>query len=38
MHSVAVTNSYDADRLTIAEKIVENLMELSIEDLQKLCA
>ena len=38
MHTVAVTNSYDADRLNIAEKIVDNLKELKIDDLQKLCA
>ncbi len=37
MHTVAVTNSYDAEQLTIAEKIVGNLKELHMEDLQKLC-
>jgi beta-phosphoglucomutase len=37
MHSVAVTNSYDADQLTLAEKIVTKLSELSITDLQHLC-
>jgi beta-phosphoglucomutase len=37
MHSVAVTNSYDADELTLAEKIVRKLVELSIDDLQNLC-
>jgi beta-phosphoglucomutase len=37
MHSVAVTNSYDADQLTLAEKIVTKLGELSINDLQNLC-
>ena len=37
MHSVAVTNSYDADQLTLAEKIVTKLGDLSINDLQKLC-
>jgi beta-phosphoglucomutase len=37
MHSVAVTNSYDADQLTLAEKIVTRLGELSIDDLQNLC-
>jgi beta-phosphoglucomutase len=37
MHSVAVTNSYDADELTLAEKIVTKLGELSIDDLQNLC-
>jgi len=38
MHSVAVTNSYDADRLHIAEKIVAGLSDLSMEDLRQLCA
>lgn len=37
MHTVAVTNSYDADQLTQAEKIVARLSELSIGDLQQLC-
>jgi hypothetical protein len=37
MHSVAVTNSYDADQLILAEKIVTKLGELSIDDLQNLC-
>jgi len=37
MHTVAVTNSYDADQLVPAEKIVAQLGELSIVDLQKLC-
>ena len=38
MHTVGVTNSYDAGQLVLAEKIVANLSELSIEDLQQLCA
>ena len=38
MHTIAVTNSYDADQLAMAEKIVTQLSELSIDDLQKLCA
>jgi beta-phosphoglucomutase-like phosphatase (HAD superfamily) len=37
MHTVAVTNSYDADQLSLAEEIVARLDELSIEDLQQLC-
>jgi HAD superfamily hydrolase (TIGR01509 family) len=37
MHTVAVTNSYDAEQLTIAEKIVSRLNELTIDDLQHLC-
>ncbi len=38
MHTIAVTNSYDADQLTMAEKIINRLNELSIGDLQQLCA
>jgi beta-phosphoglucomutase len=38
MHTVAVTNSYDAEQLNLAEKIVNHLIELGISDLQKLCA
>jgi beta-phosphoglucomutase len=38
MHCVAVTNSYDAEQLKRAEKIVDNLSELKISDLQQLCA
>jgi len=38
MHTIAVTNSYDADQLAMAEKVITHLSELSIGDLQKLCA
>lgn len=38
MHTIAVTNSYGAEQLSMAEKIVNQLNELSIDDLQKLCA
>lgn len=38
MHTIAVTNSYDADELTMAEKTVSRLSELSIKDLQGLCS
>jgi beta-phosphoglucomutase len=38
MHSVAVTNSYDADQLTMAEKIITGLGDLSISALQELCS
>ena len=38
MHTIAVTNSYDPDQLPLAEKIVTRLNELSINDLQQLCA
>jgi len=37
MHTIAVTNSYDAEQLSMAEKIVTRLNELSIGDLQQLC-
>lgn len=37
MHTVAITNSYDADQLTMADKTIEHLDELSISDLQELC-
>jgi beta-phosphoglucomutase len=37
MHSIAVTNSYDAGQLTMAEKIVDTLKDLSLEDLRLLC-
>ena len=38
MHTVAVTNSYDAEQLAIAEKIVGRLNELTIDEMHKLCA
>jgi beta-phosphoglucomutase len=38
MHTIAVTNSYDAEQLTIAGKIITHLNELTINDLQQLCA
>jgi len=37
MHTVAVTNTYDAEQLSQAEKIITKLNELSITDLQQLC-
>jgi len=37
MHSVAVTNSYGAEELGSAEKIVETLSELTIGQLNDLC-
>jgi len=38
MHTIAVTNSYDADQLAMAEKIVAKLTDLTIDDLLKLCS
>jgi len=37
MHTIAITNSYDAEQLTMAERIVGRLDELNISDLQQLC-
>lgn len=37
MHTIAVTNSYEAEKLNMAEKIVTHLNELTIDDLQQLC-
>ena len=37
MHTLAVTNSYEAGQLTIAEKIVAHLNELTIDDLRQIC-
>lgn len=37
MHTVAITNSYDAEKLALAERIISHLNELSIEELQALC-
>ncbi len=38
MHTIAVTNSYDAEQLSLAEKIVTRLNELGMNDLQQLCS
>lgn len=37
MHTVAITNTYEAEQLAMAEKIVTRLSELTIDDLQQLC-
>jgi beta-phosphoglucomutase-like phosphatase (HAD superfamily) len=37
MKTIAVTNSYDAEELSSADKVIETLAKLSIEDLQKIC-
>jgi beta-phosphoglucomutase len=37
MHLIAVTNTYDAEQLQMADLIVHRLSELTIQDLQKLC-
>jgi len=38
MHTVAITNSYDAEELALAEKIITRLSDLSINELQELCS
>jgi len=38
MHTIAVTNSYDAEQLSMAEKVVTRLNELGVNDLQQLCS
>lgn len=38
MHTIAVTNSYAAEQLAMAEKIVARLDELTMDDLRQLCA
>jgi beta-phosphoglucomutase len=38
MHTVAITNTYDAEQLSMAEKIVERFSELTIDDLKHLRA
>lgn len=37
MHTIAVTNSYSAEELSLAQKTVDNLSELTIDDLNNLC-
>ncbi|MHC4619111.1 MAG: HAD family hydrolase [Planctomycetota bacterium] len=37
MHTVAVTNSYDAEQLSMGEKIIDHLSQLPIGELQGLC-
>ena len=36
MHTVAITNSYDADQLAMAEKIIDHLGQLNINKLHEL--
>ncbi|MFC1781024.1 HAD family hydrolase [Planctomycetota bacterium] len=37
MPCIAVTNSYDAEQLSMADKIVKKLSVLSLKDLQQIC-
>lgn len=38
MHAIAVTNSYDAAQLKPADRVVARLDELTMDDLQRICA
>ncbi len=38
MHTLAVTNSYGAEQLSMADKIVNRLNELCMDDLLQICA
>jgi len=38
MHTVAITNSYEADQLSMADIIIDHLNELSIDSLRQLCS
>jgi beta-phosphoglucomutase len=37
MHTIAVTNSYGAEQLAMADRIVARLDELTMNDLEQLC-
>jgi beta-phosphoglucomutase len=37
MKTIAVTNSYDAKQLSIADKITDTITRISIKDLRKIC-
>ncbi len=38
MHTVAITNSYDAEQLSMADIVIDHLNELSIDSLRQLCS
>jgi beta-phosphoglucomutase len=38
MHTVAVTNTYGRDQLKLADKVVNRLDELTLDDLRQLCS
>ena len=38
MHIIAITNSYEAEQLGMAERIITNLNQLNIGNLQELCS
>jgi HAD superfamily hydrolase (TIGR01509 family) len=37
MHTVAVTNSYNANELSLADIVVDSLLEFTVDDLRGLC-
>ena len=37
MHTIAVTNTYDAEQLTGAERVVHRLSDLTLDELSQLC-
>lgn len=36
--TIAITNSYDAEELAMAEKVVNKLSDMTFDDLQGLCS
>lgn len=38
MHTVAITNSYQAEQLSMADIVIDHLNELSIDSLRQLCS
>lgn len=38
MRTIAITNSYAAEQLSIADKVIAHLNQLSLKDLQNLCS
>jgi beta-phosphoglucomutase len=38
MHTVAITNSYEAEQLSMADIVIDHLSELSIDSLRQLCS
>ena len=38
MHLIAITNSYRADELKPSEKVIDNLKELTLEELKRICS
>ena len=38
MHTIAVTNTFDAEQLTVAHHVVARLSDLTMDDLRRLCS